>query len=148
MTEKDFEFLEPRSEKDWNDYYRIRYDVLRKPWNQPLDSTKDEFEDNSFHLLLRDPDGNPAGAGRLQFNSPNQGQIRSMAMREDLRGTGWGGKLLLLLEQEAKKRGFTEIVLDAREGAVKFYLKAGYEVTGDSYLLFGQIPHKAMRKSV
>ncbi|MFM2207127.1 MAG: hypothetical protein RL213_1102 [Bacteroidota bacterium] len=145
-TENKFLLREPVTEQEWDDYYRIRYEVLRKPWNQPFSSTKDEAEDISFHLLLTDPEGRPAGAGRLQFNSASQGQIRSMAVREDLRGTGWGSTILKRLEQEAADRGMTEIVLDARIGAVHFYENAGYTVTGDSYLLFGEIPHKAMRK--
>jgi predicted GNAT family N-acyltransferase len=147
-TENNFLLREPVTEQEWEDYYCIRYEVLRKPWDQPFSSTKDDTEDISFHLLLTDPDGRPAGAGRLQFNSETQGQIRSMAVREDLRGTGWGNKILKSLEEEAVSRGLTEIVLDARIGAVRFYENAGYTVTGDSYLLFGEIPHKAMRKEV
>lgn len=143
-----FHLREPSSEEEWRDYYGIRYAVLRKPWGQSMDSTKDEFEDNSFHLLLTDHEGKSAGAGRLQYNSPMQGQIRSMAIREDLRGSGWGSRILERLEQEALSKGCTEIILDAREGAVQFYLNAGYEITGDSYLLFGIIPHKAMRKEL
>lgn len=146
MTDTGFLLREPATEKEWDDYYQIRYEVLRKPWGQSEDSTKDDYEDRSFHLLLTDPLGNPAGAGRLQFNSPLQGQIRSMAIREDLRGSGWGGQLLRRLEEEARRRGFAEIILDAREGAIRFYLNAGYRITGDSYLLFGVIPHKAMLK--
>ncbi|MFM2135933.1 MAG: hypothetical protein RL021_1333 [Bacteroidota bacterium] len=148
ILENGFKLRQPSGESEWSDYYRIRYEVLRQPWGQTFDSTKDEFEECSFHLLLTDPQEKPAGAGRLQFNSPVQGQIRSMAIREDLRGSGWGRKVLLRLEQEAILKGFSEIILDAREGAVRFYLNAGYEITGDSYLLFGVIPHKAMRKKL
>lgn len=141
-----FRLIEPGNEAEWDAYYRIRYEVLRAPWGQTFASTKDEFESISLHLLLIDPDGNAAGAGRLQFNDERQGQIRSMAIREDMRGSGWGRKILNRLEEEAAKAGLKEIILDAREPAVGFYLNAGYEITGDSYLLFGIIPHKAMRK--
>ena len=48
----------------------------------------------------------------------------------------------------ANRQGMTAIVLDAREHAVRFYLKNGYVVTGDSYLLFGQIPHSKMEKQL
>jgi predicted GNAT family N-acyltransferase len=142
----DFLLIEPGNEAEWEAYYRIRYEVLRAPWGQTFDSTKDEFERISLHLLLLDAEGKAAGAGRLQFNNERQGQIRSMAIREDLRGNGWGRKILERLEEEAVKAGLKEIILDAREPAVGFYLDAGYEITGDSYLLFGIIPHKAMKK--
>jgi ribosomal protein S18 acetylase RimI-like enzyme len=50
------------------------------------------------------------------------------------------------LENIAQQKGFTEIVLDARENAVKFYQSIGYEIQEESYLLFGEIQHWKMRK--
>ena len=59
-----------------------------------------------------------------------------------------GQAMLFELERSAKRQGMTAIVLDAREHAVRFYLKNGYVVTGDSYLLFGEIPHSKMEKQL
>jgi ribosomal protein S18 acetylase RimI-like enzyme len=39
-------------------------------------------------------------------------------------------------------------VLDAREPAVGFYEKLGYEVTGESYLLFNSIQHFRLQKTL
>ena len=39
-----------------------------------------------------------------------------------------------------------KIVLDAREGAVDFYKKLGYQVAEKSYLLFDEIQHFQMQK--
>lgn len=140
--------LEPQSADDWERYYQLRFEILRKPWNQPFSSTKDDTENESVHLLILDTDGNAAAAGRLQFNSDVQGQLRSMAVRTELQGTGLGKKLIRALEKIAVQKGIQEIILDARENAVNFYKANGYEVTGPSYLLFGQIPHFTMRKSM
>jgi predicted GNAT family N-acyltransferase len=52
------------------------------------------------------------------------------------------------LEELAQQKGIKEIILDARENAVKFYLSIGYEIFEDSYLLFGIIQHWKMRKEI
>ena len=143
-----YTLLHPTSPEEWESYYQLRYDVLRKPWNQPFSSTKDDTEDESIHLLMLDTEGKAAAAGRLQLNSQEQGQLRSMAVRAVLQGTGLGTQLIRELEAIAIKKGLQEIVLDARENAVSFYQSNGYTVTGPSYLLFGRIPHFRMRKKL
>jgi predicted GNAT family N-acyltransferase len=52
------------------------------------------------------------------------------------------------LEKEAKQKGWTEIVLEARENAVPFYQAIGYTIVAESYLLFGEIQHYRMQKNV
>ena len=43
--------------------------------------------------------------------------------------------------------GYEEIVLHARETALGFYQKLGYETEGDSFTEVG-LPHSAMRKKL
>ena len=146
MNLTDLQFIIPRNEKDVDDYYRIRYEVLRKPWGEPYASVKDQWEEQSLHLLVRAADGTAIATGRLQFNSPTEAQIRSMAVTESQRGSGIGSRILVFLEKEAIKKKIASIVLDARDNAVPFYLKNGYSVEGESYILFGVIPHFRMVK--
>jgi predicted GNAT family N-acyltransferase len=54
--------------------------------------------------------------------------------------------ILKYLEDIAAGKNLKRIVLDARDNAVDFYLKNGYTVEGDSYVLFGTIPHFRMVK--
>ena len=136
----------PATPEEIKMYYDLRYEMLRKPWNQPYSSTKDKFEDNSFHVLMLDDNSSPIAAGRLQFNSDEEGQVRSMAVAQGMQGKGLGTKILLHLENEARKKKFKHIILDAREGAVDFYRRNGYKAEGDSYTLFGVIPHLRMKK--
>ena len=86
--------------------------------------------------------------GRLQQVEAALGQVRYMAVEPDCRSRGVGQAMLVELERLARRQGMTAIVLDAREPAVAFYLKNGYEVTGDSYLLFGEISHSKMEKKI
>ncbi|MFN8165231.1 MAG: GNAT family N-acetyltransferase [Bacteroidia bacterium] len=134
------------TEFERKEYYRIRYEVLRKPWNQPKQSTTDEWEDQSYHAIAVDESGNVLGAGRLQFDSETEGKIRSMAVLPEHRNKNIGTMILSHLEEIAKSRNLKKLVLDGRIEAVRFYQMNGYLITGDSYLLFGEIPHKKMEK--
>lgn len=145
---KNFTIIEPTSESDFNDYYRIRYEILRKPWNQPEKSTKDDTESTSIHLLAKDSSGKPVATGRLQFNSDKEAQIRSMAVIDECQGIGIGALLIKHLEKIAHEKKIRRIVLDARENAVEFYLHNGYRVVEPSYLLFGEIKHFKMQKEL
>lgn len=145
---KTFSISEPQTESEFNDYYRIRYEILRKPWNQPEKSTKDDTELISVHLLAKDENGKAVATGRLQFNSDEEAQIRSMAVVDEFQGNGIGSLLIEHLEKIAKQRKLKRITLDSRENAVQFYLRNGYRIIGPSYLLFGTIKHFKMQKDL
>ena len=140
--------IQPSGKEQWEQYYDLRYQVLRKPWNQPVSSTKDNAEDISVHLLMINDKGEAVAAGRLQLNSEIEGQIRSMAVRSDYQGKGLGSAIVRYIEDIAKDRKLKYLVLDSRENAVRFYVKNGYRVTGKSYLLFGMIQHYKMMKEL
>jgi predicted GNAT family N-acyltransferase len=137
---------EPKTEKELEQYYNLRYEILRKPWSQPKQSTKDEWEDQSIHILMLDDNDKAIACGRLQLNSNEEGQIRSMAVKTDMQGRGLGKKIIEWIEAKAQELKLKRIILDARENAVKFYESSGYKVTGKSYLLFGVIKHYKMEK--
>ena len=71
-----------------------------------------------------------------------------MAVDEHARGCGYGGRILEALEAEARGRGVRKIVLNARDNAVAFYRKRGYDVIGDAETLFGVIRHLWMEKII
>ncbi len=144
----DFRIIEPQTENEKQQYYNLRYEILRKPWNQPRKSTTDEWEDQSIHVLMVDENGVGVASGRLQLNSKEEGQIRSMAVRADMQSRGLGKKIMAWIEKKALELKLKTINLDARENAVKFYESCGYKVIGDSYLLFGVIKHYKMEKKM
>lgn len=141
-----YTIIEPTTNDQWEQYYTIRYEVLRKPWNQPLSTTKDDTEGLSQHFLVVDENGNFVAAGRLQFNSTVEAQIRSMAVTKENQGKKIGSLLVNFLEKKAREKGIQKIILDARENAIEFYKANGYEVYEKSYLLFNTIQHYKMSK--
>src|SRR5258708_13737594 len=92
--------IEPRTNDELEKYYNLRYEILRKPWNQPQSSTKDEWEKNSIHVLMLDEIDEAIACGRLQLNSADEGQIRSMAVRTDLQGQGLESAIINYIEQK------------------------------------------------
>ena len=139
---------EPSSPGDFEKYYLLRWEVLRKPWNQPRGTEKDENENSSVHIMALDEKEECIGVSRLQFNTPQEAQVRFMGVRDDQQGKGVGKKLMQYLEEKAKEKGAEKIVLQARENAVPFYLSIGYTITEKTFLLWGIIQHFKMEKKV
>lgn len=138
--------LAPVTEEDYSLYFDLRWRILRAPWGQPRGSERDALEDQCWHRMACLDDRIPIGVARLQRNSPEQGQIRYMAVEPAWRGRGVGRALARELELQARILNMREIVLDAREQSVAFYERLGYEIVGPSHTLFGTIRHAAMRK--
>lgn len=135
----------PESPSEWDQYFSLRWRVLREPWEQPPGSERDLLEADSFHVALWEGETAVAG-GRLHFNSPAEAQIRYMAVAPEWQRHHLGSRILGLLEAEARRRDADQIVLNAREEATGFYRGHDYEVTGPAGMLFGSIPHLRMVK--
>ncbi len=133
--------------KQFEKYYELRWKILRKPWNQPRGSERDDIEDEAIHIMACDDD-KIVGVARLHFNSMEEAQIRYMAVDEKYRGQGIGSMMLRRLEEIAKKKGAKYIILNARENAVNFYKKNGYSTVEKSYVLFNTIQHYKMMKNL
>ena len=137
----------PKTAQEWEQYYQLRYTVLREPWGQLKGSEVLKDEDQADHAMVIDDETHEIlGVARMQTNTPSQGQVRCVAVAPHVQGQGVGKLLMKYLEELAQQKGIKEIILDARENAVKFYLSIGYEVFEESYLLFGEIQHWKMRK--
>lgn len=138
----------PHTPHEWQRYYDVRWRLLRAPWRQPRGSEKDDREQQSFHLMWCVRPGVPIGVGRIHQVDTERAHVRYMAVLECWQGTGIGRELMRGLEAEAERLGVREIVLNARTNIARFYAALGYEETGPGPLLFGEIPHIAMRKTL
>ena len=139
---------QPETEKDFEAHYDLRWRVLREPWQQPRGSEKDELEKESFHIMACDKNHKLIGVGRLHFNSETEAQVRYMAVTPKYTKTGIGSLILKALEEKAKQKQCNTIVLGARENAVSFYKKNGYDLLEKSHLLFDSIQHYGMNKAI
>ena len=142
------ELRSPTTEAQWERYFDLRWRVLRAPWNQPRGSEKDDHEDAGWHVGLWNASDAPVAVGRVQMNSPQEAQVRFMAVEPTMARKGLGSRILAELESRASTLGARVVVLNSRQEAQDFYRRHGYEVTGQAHTLFGAIPHVRMRKSL
>lgn len=143
-----FKLIEPKTPGELDKYYQFRWEVLRRDWNRPKGSEKDEGEENAAHAMIVNEKEEVIAVCRLQFADEITGQIRSMGVKEEYRSKGFGAIIINYLEDLAKAKGLSKIFLDARDNAVAFYEKAGYQTKEKSYLLFGVIQHYRMEKYI
>ncbi len=137
----------PITQDEWESYYRLRFTILRAPWNQPLGSEVLADEMEAIHAMVIEND-QIIGVARMHQSGENQGQVRCVAVAAEAQGKGVGKAIMLYLEEKAKEMGMQEIVLEARENAVPFYKSMGYVIEKESYLLFGEIQHYRMKKGI
>lgn len=140
--------LEPATPDEFEKYYRLRYQTLRAPWGEPEGSERADDDATAIHALLLDDAGEAIGVCRLHLNTPQEGQLRFMGIRADQQGKQLGKHLLDYLEERARELGAKRMTLQAREKAVNFYRRNGYEVIEKTYILFGSIQHYRMAKQL
>jgi len=140
------EIRSPETDTEFEAYYDLRWRVLRQPWGQSSGSERDELDDDATHVAGYDEVKGLVCVGRLHAVETGVGQVRYMAVEEPLRGRGLGQAVLDELERLAKRQGMSVIVLDAREAAVGFYRRNGYEAVDEGHVLFGEVRHSKMRK--
>ncbi len=138
----------PKTAEEFEQYYQLRWQVLRQPWGQALGSERDNLEQESFHRMIIDENDKVLAVGRLEKNSQFSGKIRFMAVSPQAQGQGLGRQIIEALEQQAGMLGITDLGLNAREGALSFYQILGYTSQGFSHLLFDEIKHFTMTKQL
>lgn len=137
----------PETEEEWEDYYDLRYRVLREPLNQPRGSERNEGDETGIHFALYD-DGKLKAIARLDEHSMDVAQTRFVAVEKEEQGKGYGKLIMYAVEQEATEKEYSKMILHARDYAVDFYLKLGYEVVEPSYKLFDVLQHFLMTKDL
>lgn len=82
------------------------------------------------------------------FDEKIQFQLRGMAVLENYQKKGIGDALVKFAEEDALKRNGEIIWFNAREIAVPFYKKLGYEIIGDAFDIGDIGPHYVMHKKL
>jgi predicted GNAT family N-acyltransferase len=71
--------------------------------------------------------------------------MRLVAVDPKRQKSGIGRLMNKEFEEESLRRGYHRVYLHAREYAVEFYLKLGYEIFGEEFIEVG-INHRHMHK--
>lgn len=137
----------PETDDEWDDYYELRYRILRKPLNQPRGSERNEGDETGIHFALYDK-GVLKAIARLDEHSMDVAQTRFVAVETDSQHKGYGKLIMYAVEQEAEYKEYTKMILHARDYAVDFYLKLDYVLIEPSYKLFDVLQHFLMEKEL
>jgi len=137
----------PKTEEEFRQYYNLRWRILRKPWDQPEGSERDNTDSDCYHVIAI-KNNIIYGVARLEFPDKELAQLRYMAVDDEFQGKGIGRKIVEHMELYSKDNNAHEIFLNARENAVGFYEKLDYKITEKSYLLFDSIQHYKMVKTL
>ncbi len=141
-----FHVFEPETEQEFEEYYNLRWELLRAPLQRPKGSEKDIYDEHSQHRMIRDRDGRPVACGRIYTIEPGEAQIRYMAVTPEFRSQGIGSMLISALEDEAYRAGSERIVMNARVEAVQFYEKCGFSVVGKGRVSNGICHHQMIKE--
>jgi len=88
----------------------------------------------------------PVGTARLR-STPAGAKAERVAVRAPWRGVGVGAALMRELEEDARRAGRAQVVLNAQLAALAFYERLGYVAEGDVFDEAG-IPHRRMRRAL
>lgn len=123
----------------------LRYRALYGPWDLPRDLIEDT-DGRTYRHLAAVLDGDLVGYGRihLEVDPP---QIYQVCVAEQWRKRGIGEEIMNVLMRIAHEHGADEVTLDARDYAVGFYERLGFEPYGEVFISGRtQTPHQKMRK--
>jgi len=135
------------SKEELEELYDLRWKLLRKPWNQPKGSERDEKEDESYSFIAI-LDNKIVGTARLHKNNEKEGQIRYLAVEKEYQKMGIGKNLMKKIEMHAINLRLESIILNARKTVENFFEKLDYKVIRTGHTLFNEIEHFVMRKSL
>ena len=132
---------------EYQELLDIRNKVLRIPlglniWDDDLSD-----EDKCHHLVFFDELGKIVGGLQIKKINESVYQIRQMAVLSEYQRKGIGGALIRAAEEFIKQEGGKQVLIEAREYAIPFYSRHGYEVTGNRYFKI-TLPHFNMVKNL
>ncbi len=124
----------------------LRLAVLRIPLGLALTSEQLAAEADDIHLAAINGD---EVVGCLVLTDHHEGSLhmRQVAVAPERQRQGIGRQLVAASEDAARRCGFSQMILHARDTAVPFYLALGYSVEGDMFEEV-TIPHFRMTKQL
>ena len=117
----------------------VRRAVFIEEQHVPKALELDEADKSFHHVLVTNADDLPIGTGRI---GPD-GHIGRMAVLQAYRRRGVGSALLSALLEYARQKKLAGVYLHAQLGAIPFYEKHGFIVSGEQFMDAG-IAHRNM----
>lgn len=129
---------------EYHQMVSLRNEILRIPLGLLLNREELEKEKDDILIGAFD-DRDILGCCILTKMDKQSVRLRQMAVVNNSQGMGIGASLMNYAENVARDRGFTIMLMHARETAVGFYEKLGYKTEGDRFTEVN-VPHYLMLK--
>ena len=137
-------FEVPHGSPDYLELVRLRDLYLRQPLGLRLHGEDLSGEASQRHFAIKEAGSIVGGLLALRLSADSV-KLRQMWILPELRGRGNGKHLLRTVEQALLQDGVRHFTLHAREQAIGFYRKCGYEPVGGPFTEIG-LPHQRMDK--
>ena len=125
---------------------QLRDQLLRAPLGLVFSEEDLQEESTQLHFGIVDGPTLIACAVIVPL-SASDAKLRQMVVAASHQRRGVGSKLIRNIESELRSRQFQTIQLNARDIAVAFYEKLGYQKRGEEFVEV-TIPHWKMTKSI
>lgn len=136
----------PKTEEQLEAYFLFRWEMLKKPWDHPLGSEKDEYETVSEHRMVVDNKSNIVAVGRIHLNMSDEAQVRHIAVAKEQQGKGLGKLIYSALEGVARDQGAKRLVTNSRRISIEFFTACGFEINDDASTEMGKLNRSQMIK--
>ena len=141
-------FIEMTFESEaYEQAWQLRQAVLRKPLGLSLDVSERIAEAGQRHFGLFTDDLELAACISVVPRPDGTAKLRQMSVRPKMQGAGAGRCLLANVEILLARQGYHHLYMHARDSAIGFYQKLGYQTEGDPFIEI-TIPHVRMSKSL
>lgn len=125
----------------------LRMAVLIGPLGLTIPPEALAAEAADFHLICTSPEGDLLACMILSPEENLSVRMRQVAVAAERQGEGIGTTLVEFAEQFARRKGFVQMTMHARETAVHFYERLSYERYGERFYEV-TIPHWKMKKAL
>jgi predicted GNAT family N-acyltransferase len=134
MAVAEVEFREvPFDSPAYHQTLALRQIVLRTPLGLTLSAADLAGEARQRHFVLLENGDVVACVVIRPADRTDVVRLRQMAVAAGVQGRGLGAQLIRRVEAVLRRDGVTEVVMSARQSAVGFYQKLGYQTEGDGY---------------
>lgn len=132
---------------EYDETIRLRYKILREPLGLEFTEEQLAAEYSDIHLAAYDNAWILRGCLVLTPKSPEVVKMRQVAVDTSFQKQGIGQLLVAASENFSRENGFEMIELNARDTAIPFYEKLGYQKEGNMFVEVN-IPHFKMIKKM
>ena len=124
----------------------LRYVVLRRPLGLTFDH--DELMAEKDDILIACMDDNEVlGCCILEEVNNLTIRLRQMAVPDNLHNRGIGASIINFAENMARDKGYKLMTMHARDSAIGFYEKFGFQIKGSQFKEVN-LPHHVMEKNL